>query len=309
MPAMIIVAGEALIDRIVQPDGSAIELPGGGPFNAARTIARLDLPVAFLGCLSSDRSGAILRRALAADGVDLSMAGTTDAPTTLAVAEIDAHGSATYQFKTTGTSASSLDEDAVRTAFGSNPAALYLGSLGLVLEPVATALADGVAGCAPETLVMVDPNCRPAAIPDRTTYVERLQAVLRRADIVKASRDDLAYLWPDAPVAGAARQILEVGPKAVLVTDGPRPVACHLRGFAFELAVPQVTVVDSVGAGDAFGGAFLARWIECGFGRHELSDESALRDAVLLAVDVASRTCLRPGADPPHRHELAWPAG
>lgn len=302
---MIIVAGEALIDRIVGANGSATDLPGGGPFNTARTVARLGVPVAFLGCLSSDRSGAILRGALVADGVDLSMAVTTVAPTTLAVAEIDARGSAVYQIETAGTSAPNLLADAVRAALATRPVALHVGTLGLVLEPMATALADGVARCAPETLVMVDPNCRPAAITDRRAYLDRLHRVLRRADIVKASRDDLDYLWPDVPSTVAVGQILAAGPQAVLVTDGPHPVACHTRRFNFELSVPPVAIVDTVGAGDAFGGAFIARWIERGFGRDELSDESALRDAIRLAIDVAGLTCLRPGADPPHRSELA----
>lgn len=305
---MIIVAGEALIDRIVQPDGSAIEVPGGGPFNTARTVARLGVPVAFLGCLSTDRSGAILREALVADGVDLSLAVRTFVPTTQAVAEIDAHGSASYRFQADGTSAPALGADAVRAALATNPAALHVGTLGLVLEPMATALADGVARCAPETLLMVDPNCRPATITDRRVYLDRLHRVLGRADIVKASRDDLDYLWPDVPVAVAVGQILAAGPQAVLVTDGPRPVACHTRRFTFNLSVPPVAVVDSVGAGDAFGGAFLARWIERGFGRDKLSDESALRDSARLAIDVAGLTCRRPGADPPRRSELAWPA-
>jgi fructokinase len=64
-------------------------------------------------------------------------------------------------------------------------------------------------------------------------------------------------------------------------------------------------VVDTVGAGDAFGGAFLARWIERGFGRAALADEAALRDAVAWANRVAARTCGRAGADPPRRDELA----
>lgn len=305
---MIIVAGEALIDRIVQPGGSAIDVPGGGPFNTARTVARLGVPVAFLGCLSSDRSGGILRQALAADGVDLSLAVTTVAPTTLAVAEIDARGRPVYQIETAGSSAPNLGADAVRAALATKPVALHVGTLGLVLEPMATALADGVARCAPETLLMVDPNCRPATITDRSGYLERLHRILRRADIVKASRDDLDYLWPDVPVAVAVGQVLAAGPQAVLVTDGPRPVACHTRRLTFNLSVPPVAVVDTVGAGDAFGGAFIARWIERRFGRDQLSDESALRDAARLAIDVAGLTCLRPGADPPHRSELAWPA-
>lgn len=304
---MIVVAGESLVDRIVGADGSTTDLPGGGPFNTARTVARLAVPVAFLGCLSSDRSGAILRAVLVADGVDLSLAVTTVAPTTMALAEIDAQGSAVYQIETAGTSAPNLLADAVRAALATRPVALHVGTLGLVLEPMATALADGVARCAPETLVMVDPNCRPAVVTDRSGYLARLHRILRRADLVKASRDDLDYLWPDVPVVVAVRHVLAAGPQAVLVTDGPRPVSCHTRRFTFNLSVPPVAVVDTVGAGDAFGGAFIARWIERGFGRDELSDESALRDAIRLAIDVAGLTCLRPGADPPHRSELALP--
>jgi fructokinase len=70
--------------------------------------------------------------------------------------------------------------------------------------------------------------------------------------------------------------------------------------------VPATEIVDTVGAGDAFGGAFLARWIGRGFGRDELTDAAALRDAVVHAVEVARLTCGRPGADPPRRGELAW---
>ena len=68
--------------------------------------------------------------------------------------------------------------------------------------------------------------------------------------------------------------------------------------------MPAREVVDTVGSGDAFGGAFLARWVERGSGRADLADPAALRDAVTLAIEVASLTCGRPGADPPRRSEL-----
>ena len=54
---MITVAGEALIDLIVDPAGHVDPRLGGGPFNAARAVARLGLSVAFLGRLSGDRFG------------------------------------------------------------------------------------------------------------------------------------------------------------------------------------------------------------------------------------------------------------
>ena len=301
---MIVVAGEALIDLLVHPDGRLAAVPGGGPFNTARTIARLGVRVGFLGRLSDDRFGRTLRAALADDGVDLSLIESTTAPTTLAIAELDDAGAATYRFHTAETSAPGLSADAVGAALAVNPTALHVGTLGLVLQPMADAIVDGVSRSAPTTLVMLDPNCRPMVIADRHAYLERLNAVLRRADIVKTSADDLAYLAPGVPHVAAARDLLGRGPVAVLLTNGPNPVVGLTATASFDLAVPDVEVVDTVGAGDAFGGAFLARWIERGFGRAELADVAALRDAATRAVEVASLTCRRAGADPPSRDEL-----
>ncbi len=186
-------------------------------------------------------------------------------------------------------------------AFASRPEAFHLGTLGLVLEPMATALSAGLAGADERTLVMLDPNCRPFAIRDRTAYVDRIDAVLGRTDIVKAGVDDLAYLRPGIAPADAAGALLARGPAAVVVTDGGRPVRVATRGETFEVPVPPVEVVDTVGAGDAFGGAFLTRWIDRGWGRRDLADPDRLRDAVMFAVGIAAATCLRVGADPPRQ--------
>ncbi len=306
MAAMIVVAGEALIDLIVHPDGRLVAVPGGGPFNAARTIARLGGEVAFLGRLSNDRFGSALREALAGDGVELDLVETTEAPTTLAIAELDDRGTATYRFHTAETAAPGLTADAVRRALVRRPVALHVGTLGLVLEPMASALVAGVESAPDATLVMIDPNCRPLVIADRDAYLDRLGRVLRRADVVKVSAEDAAYISPGAPLKEAARDLLEAGPSVVLATDGGRAVLVVGRGFTFEVAVPAVPIVDTVGAGDAFGGAFLARWMDGGLGRADLADPAAVRAAVSLAVDVATLTCQRAGADPPHRDEVGW---
>ena len=105
---MIVVAGEALVDLIARPDGTIAAVPGGGPYNAARAIGRLGVPVAWIGVLSSDRFGRELEAGLTADGVALDLVQRTDLPTTLALAELDASGAATYRFYTDGTSAPAL---------------------------------------------------------------------------------------------------------------------------------------------------------------------------------------------------------
>lgn len=303
---MIIVAGEALIDLIVHPDGRLTAAPGGGPFNTARTIGRLGVEVAFLGRLSTDRFGRTLSAALSIDGVDLRWATRTEAPTTLAIAELDAAGAASYRFHLAETSAPGLTPEETMAALRSEARAVHVGTLGLMVEPMASALTAAVRRAPQTTFVMVDPNCRPRVIPDREAYLARLRGVLLRADVVKVSSDDLAYIAPEATPLDAAREIVSKGAGAVLLTEGAHAVTVLTGRFTFELPVPEVAVVDTVGAGDAFGGGFLAAWIERSLGRDDLADRSALGDAVTRAIEVATVTCQRTGADPPHRAELGW---
>ena len=305
---MIVVAGEALFDILVGPDGRLTAVPGGGPFNTARTIGRLGGAVAYLGRLSVDRFGRILASSLEQDGVDLRWTTLTEAPTTLAVAELDTAGAATYRFHLAETSAPGLELDQALAAVRVPPTALHIGTLGLVGEPIASTLAAVVARTTPATLVMVDPNCRPRAIVDRDAYLQRLDGIIDRADVVKVSADDLAYLAPGVSALDAARGLVGRARRIILVTDGGRPVTVVTPDFDFAVVVPQVEIVDTVGSGDAFGGAFIARWIELGRGRAELTDPDAVREAVERAIGVAAITASRAGADPPKRAEVGWPA-
>jgi fructokinase len=302
---MIVVAGESLIDLIVDPDGRVEAIPGGGPYNVARTLGRLGQAVAFLGRISTDRFGSVLRAGLAAEHVDLGLVAMTDAPTLLAVAELDASGAATYHFYADGTAAPGLS--AADLPDGGLPAeatALHVGTLGLVFEPMAATIEKVVASAPADVLVVADPNCRPTAILDPVGYRARLERVLRRVDIVKASVDDLAWLDPGAAPVDAARRLTAFGPAAVLVTDGARPVRLVTATDDLELDVPAVRVVDTVGAGDAFGAGFLAAWTAAGRGRADVRDRDALVAAARFAIEVGALTTTRAGAEPPTLAEL-----
>lgn len=305
----IIVAGEALVDLIVAPNGDLSAIPGGGPYNTARTIARLGGQVAFLGRLSDDRFGRMLRAALSADGVSADLVAATNAPTTLAVAELDADGAASYRFYLHGTSAPGLTgADAAGVAVLA-PAALHVGTLGLVMEPIGSTLEGLVVTASPSTIVMLDPNARPSATPDPAAFRARIRRLATRADVVKVSDDDLAFLTPDGSADEAVEQLLAAGVRVVLRTDGGRAV--EVRGAAFRsvIPVPAVDVVDSVGAGDAFGGGFLAAWVAAGRDRTAFADQSVVEDAVRFGIRVASITVTRAGADPPTLAELDLPVG
>ncbi len=304
----VVVGGESLVDRIRAVDGSVRDIAGGGPFNTARAIARLGVHVSFLGCISTDPLGDGLIAGLVADGVGTDLITRTEAPTTLALADLDATGTARYTFLVEGSAAPRVTSTHARRALARPVAAIHVGTLGLVFQPVADSLRMLVDGAPADALVMLDPNARPSAIPDLGTWRSRIRRLARRADIIRASADDLAALDATADPLAVARSLVADG-AAVLLTDGDRPIRLVSRAFpVVELDLHPRPVVDTVGAGDSFGGAFLAWWLDMGATRRELSDAAMVSAAARVAMAAAAITCSRVGADPPTRAELgpAW---
>lgn len=313
---MIVVAGESLVDLIVDPAMRLTAIPGGGPFNTARTLGRLGSDVAFLGRISSDRFGTEARARLAADGVRLDHVQATDDPTTLAVAELDEAGLATYRFYVRGTAAAGLAEAALPAVLAAHPTAVHVGTLGLVLEPLASTIDALVARLDETVLVMLDVNARPTATVEPQAYRARVARLLARADVVKVSVEDLAFLHPDLDPAAALASVAASGRAAVLRTDGGQPLAIAVGDERLDLAVPSVPVVDTVGAGDAFGGGFLHAWVRDADGgddaaggsraglRAGLRDIEAVARAAAVGIRVAALTVGRAGAEPPFASEL-----
>jgi fructokinase len=302
---VILVGGEALYDLVVQDTEEDLRgHPGGGPFNTARTIGRLDQPVAYLGRLSTDRFGERLHAMLVEDGVDPRAVLRTDDPTTLALAEVDHEGVARYRFYERGTSAPGLTPEMALGALPDDVRYLHVGTLGLTLEPIATALEAVVERLAGSALVAVDPNCRPWVVKDRDAYQARLRRVLARAHVLKVSEEDVAYLEPDLSAVEGVRALIAHGPAVGLLTRGPNGAVVVTRTAEVAVPAPRAKVVDTIGAGDAFGGGFVAWWSERGLGPEELAKIDTVVEATRFACLVAARTCSRPGASPPYRHEL-----
>jgi fructokinase len=297
---VIVVAGEALVDLVIDVHGDVTAALGGAPFNTARTCGRLGADVAFVGAISADRFGTLLSGRLADDGVRTDRLQRVDLPTTLAAAELDAAGAATYRFYFAGTSAPALTS----APLVQSGDIVFTGGLALVLEPMAETVATLVADAAGWSLVMVDVNCRPQIVPDRTTYVARLGRVLAGTDVVKASDDDLDYLFPAVDPLDAARGLLDRGPVAVLVTRGGAGVDVVVADGHRRVPVEPVGVVDTIGAGDSFAGGFLTWWVAAGLGRSEIGSLDHLVGAVAAANSVAGVVCTRRGADPPWRSDL-----
>jgi fructokinase len=300
---VIVVCGEALIDLVIK-DGWQTPSPGGGPFNAARALARLDVPTAFLGHLSNDEFGRLLADRLRTDGASLALATFGTEPTTTAIARIGPDGLAEYEFSIEGTSAPQLTLEMIPRTLAAEVDALHVGTLGLLLQPMATSLTELVRRAGRGRLIMLDPNIRPA-LRLNEGYRKRLEWFVSRSTVVKASVDDLAWLYPEVDYVAAARRMLDLGVRLILVTLGAQGASGTTAKGDVSVAAVPVDVVDTIGAGDAFGAAALA-WLS----DHELLDPSLalsideLRSLLEFSCLAASLTCARAGAEPPTRAEI-----
>ncbi|MDQ1731336.1 MAG: fructokinase, partial [Pseudonocardiales bacterium] len=257
---MVCVIGEALIDLVADRESAQrpgpqayLAHPGGSPYNVAIGLARLGRPTALQARLSRDAFGRQLRAHAEANGVDLSLAIDAPEPSTLAIVGLDEQRNATYDFYLNGTAdwqwtASELDRAPKDGGW------IHTGSLASWTEPGASVIGKHLArrrGAG--ATVSFDPNIRPLLMPDHAAAVACVEELVRLADVVKASAEDLEWLYPGRGLSEVMPAWQALGPSIVAVTDGAR--GAHGVGPAGSIVtVPalKVEVIDTVGAGDAF---------------------------------------------------------
>ena len=301
---MIICCGEALIDMLPREATTGqhafAPVAGGSVFNTAIALGRLGAPVQFFSGLSDDLFGDILRKELAASGVDSSPAAISDRPTTLAFVTLT-NGHASYAFYDENTAGRMLAEaDLPQT----DADALFFGGISLVVEPCGAAYEALMLREAPSKLTMIDPNIRPGFIKDEAAYRARLSRMLGAADIIKTSDEDLEWITGNTD---AAALLAETGAQVILLTRGSEGVTIVTAAGQYDVPAVKAEVVDTVGAGDTFSAGFMHHLQAAGLlTKTALASASAddLKAAAAFGARVASITVSRAGANPPWASEL-----
>ncbi len=304
---MIVIAGEALIDVVVDHDGDSSESPGGSPLNVAVGLARLEAPATLISQVGHDERGGVIVQHVTASGAEIVAVPTSTGRTSVATAHLDATGAASYEFD--------LDWSLPRQELPPCHA-LHVGSLGTLLEPGRDSVLDLVEqACSRETFVSFDANLRESFIDDRDRTTRAVQELAARCSLVKLSDEDAGLLQPGIDPDDVARELLSgERTRIVLLTRGSAGATSFTEQGETTALPRQVEVVDTVGAGDAFMAATLAQLWDLDAFRHLGPGLPVTEDDVarLLrgAIEVAAITCERRGANPPRRQELpaGWPA-
>ena len=292
-----LVVGESLIDVVERPDGSTVEHAGGSAANVAVALARLGRPVQLLTAYADDERGTALARHLNQAAVGLAGDPRILERTATASATIADDGGASYTFDI---------EWRLPEVPDLEPVVVHACSIGAVREPGASDVRRLLESLRPHATVSYDVNARPAVTGGGPELVRAVEDVVALADLVKASDEDLAGLYPDQPAERVAEHLLGLGPSAVVVTRGRAGATWYAEGRRVDVPATEVEVADTIGAGDTFGAAVIDALLDLGAlgGRLSGLEGDQIGSVLRHAARAAAVTVSRPGADPPYHHEM-----
>ncbi|MCW6508078.1 carbohydrate kinase family protein [Lichenifustis flavocetrariae] len=306
---LILVTGESLVDLIPVEATTFEAVLGGSPFNTAIGLGRLGVPTGFAGRISTDAMGELLVERLAADDVDLSFVARAPQPSPLAfVTRGTAATGARYAFYLGSTAYDGLSP--LPTHWPTQVAHLHIGSFSAVDGRLGEAALASFRNAVGHGTTSFDPNIRPFVVPPVDVTRGLVEERVRLSTIVKASEEDMDWLYPERdPHASAAAWALE-GPQLVVLTRGGAGSIAFFGGRSLEIKAPTIQVADTVGAGDSFMAALLAAMHgddalgpRAARGRLVLSEER-VGSWLTFATIASAITCTRKGANPPTRAEV-----
>lgn len=304
---MILSCGEALIDMLPRKSeaGEDAYAPyaGGAVFNTAIALGRLGAPSGFFSGIASDFLGDILLNSLKESKVDTSAVHIADRPSTVAYVKL-VDGQATYAFYDENTAGRMLSVEDLPEITAD---AMFFGGISLVVDPCGATYEALMVRESVKRVTMIDPNIRPSFIKDEAAYRARIDRMLRVADIVKLSDEDLAWLMGGEDISAMANELLEMGVSLVCITEGAKGATGFTAQHTVFVPSNKADVVDTVGAGDTFNAGVLTALYKRGALEKQAIktlDEASIRAALTLGAQAAAITVSRAGANPPWANEL-----
>lgn len=274
LPHEVVAIGEALIAFLAQePDVALVEASGygvhvtGAELNSAVGLARLGHRVAFAGRVGRDPFGKLVRRRLAAEGVDARwLADDDERPTGMLFRNLRRTAPSEVVYRRAGSAGSCLTREDIA------PAVAALGEDGVLLTTGVTAAV--CPDTAPEIVSLarsagrrlcVDLNHRTRLWNDATA-APALRALAAGAFLVVGGLDEARLVTGRTDAHAAARELLSAGAEIVVLRHDVTAASWFVPGQPEPVTVhgDQHLATDPVGAGDAFMAGLISGILEFG---------------------------------------------
>lgn len=306
--AKIAVIGEGVIDRFISGD-TFRDVIGGSGLNTAVAIKRAGADVVWYTRVPNDANGALLREFANREDVLPISPIQADEPAALVRVYIQKDGQPKYEFELEGAADWQWRQAELEPL--KDFEIIQIGSLSAVLEPGSSILLQRISELRDSStapLITYDPNARPSVVKNAEhaeIVRKRILDFVRISDLVKVSDEDLTWISQEKSPSEVAREWSEYGPKFVVMTKGANGASVFVNGAEL-IDIPglDITVKDTVGAGDTFMGWLLAQIANL----HNARLPTNIKDINLVvqtAIKAAAITCTREGCNPPFASEVS----
>lgn len=305
--------GEVLIDFLSVPGAEGKPTyeanPGGAPGNMAVMASRLGKKAAFIGKVGNDHFGRLLKDTLGKNGVCTDgIIVSDDYFTTLAFVTLDENGDRSFSFARKNSADVMLTPGEIDSGIISSSKVFHCGSLSLTDKACADATFHALS-CAKEAgaIISVDPNLRLNLWKSEDEARQAIRTVLKYADIIKISDDEVRFLYGGISPEEAAEKIKkDFAPQIAFITCGAD--GAYMAGKDYFIYCPcpgNINVADTTGCGDCFCACALSRILDSGKKPADIGRDEA--EAILrFAVYTASLSAEKRGAIPsmPYPEEI-----
>jgi fructokinase len=312
MPSVLVI-GEALVDVVHGINGEIKNIPGGSPANTAVALARLGTKTYMKARTSTDQFGTEIRNYLTSQNINLDYSLVVKNPSSVVNALIQKDGSAKYEANLRGAADYGWTYEELDQVIDPDIQIVQLGSLTSYIEPGATNVEKWFSKLRQSNkyLLTFDPNIRhPLDGENEVDVRSRAKKLASLSHVVKASDEDLNWIFSNNNPQDSAINIIESGASLVVVTLGKKGAfAVNKKLEIVEVKANEIAVIDTIGAGDTFAAALITQLLENSLINKNALDNLSSDDLteILTNCSAASAiTCSRQGANPPHRHEVSW---
>ena len=312
MPSVLVI-GEALVDVVHGINGEIKNIPGGSPANTAVALARLGTKTYMKARTSTDKFGTEIRNYLTNQNVNLDYSLVVKCPSSVVNALIQKDGSAKYEANLKGAADYGWTFEELNQVINPDIQIVQLGSLTSYVEPGATNVEKWFSQLRQSTkyLLTFDPNIRhPLDGENKVDVRNRAKKLASLSHVVKASDEDLNWIFSNNNPQDSAIKIIESGASLVIVTLGKKGAfAVNKKLEIVEVTANEIAVIDTIGAGDTFAAALITQLLENSWiNKNALENLSSddLTEILTNCSAASAITCSRQGANPPHRHEVSW---